>query len=708
MTLDLQGAFKPDALTVRQIFTNSDSYYQIPDYQRPYSWEDEQIEQLWDDVYSAMEAGNDSYFLGPVILTGPHDGRFEIVDGQQRLTTLTILFCVIRDFYSKDDSRILNAIRSLEEGKYRLDYRLANQPHVQNTFEQQILNGIVFPEKPLTTRQREQQKLLNAALIFRDRLGEIEGQDGRMQRFLDFLLNRVVLITITCRDRSYAVRLFQVLNARGLDLSPADLLKSELYSKLDGSRLPQFIANWREIESMADDTDESLTELFTYYQHFLLARNPKRSLYEELIDQFKDRDSNEVVFHFKQFVACFKALYNSKSKLLYAFWYLPNQVFWKAILTSAKLVEFEDFDGLCCQLRRVFYSYWIAGYTTTKIKQLAFNLVELVKRKAPLADIRREIDEKMASDSVLKRMTENLNNDAYGESWLKALLVLVEYAQTDDSKADYIELDKRLHVDHILPERWSGQPDWRAEWTAEQAVAWLSRLGNLTLLSGTKNEAASNFTFEKKRQIYLKREGKTAFEISKRVAEQSDWTEIHARERHAWLLSQVEQLLGVTLTASGDQVASNNADEESDETGLAGNSKRRLRSGRRTETSQKEIQVHKPEERLQKLPEEMRALFLKFESAVRSALPDIELSGRKRGLTFKRRGAAVCYIKFQQGEIRLDLRIPTPPSNPLAEKRSVQESDPYKVAARIRDPEDIFPATELVRLAHQETGKFSG
>lgn len=562
MTIDLKGAFKPDALTVRQLFTNADSYYQIPDYQRPYSWEDEQIEQLWDDVYAAMNAGSDSYFLGPVILTGPQDGRFEIVDGQQRLTTLTILFCVLRDCYLKNDSRLQNAIRSLEEGKYRLYFRLANQPHVQNTFEQQILNGIAFPERPLTKRERERQKLLNAALIFRDKLGELNGESNRMQQFLDYLLNRVVLITITCRDRSYAVRLFQVLNARGLDLSPADLIKSELYSKLDANRISQFMANWREIESMAEDMDESLTMLFTYYQYFLLARNPERSLYEELLNQFRDLDANDVVYRFRQFVACFKELYGSQSKLLYAFWYLPNQVFWKAILTTAKLEGFNDVDGLCRQLRRVFYSYWIAGYTTTKIKQLAFNLVGLVKRKASLDDIQREIDEKMADDSVVRRMRESLNNEVYGEPWLKPLLVLIEYAQTDDSKADYIELDQRLHVDHILPERWSAQPEWRSRWTTEQAVAWVGRLGNLTLLSGTKNEAANNFTFEKKRHIYLTREGKTAFEISKLVAEQSEWTDRQVRERHDWLLSQVERLLGVALANGDAEPESLETDEE--------------------------------------------------------------------------------------------------------------------------------------------------
>ena len=106
MSDDTSGIFKPDAKTIAKIFGDADSYYQVPDYQRPYSWEDEQIEQLWDDLYSAMQSGDESYFLGPMILIRTKDGYFEVVDGQQRLTTLTILFCVLRDLYGSDIEKL--------------------------------------------------------------------------------------------------------------------------------------------------------------------------------------------------------------------------------------------------------------------------------------------------------------------------------------------------------------------------------------------------------------------------------------------------------------------------------------------------------------------------------------------------------------------------------------------------------------------------
>ncbi len=541
---ELIDIFKPAALTIKQIFTNADSYYMIPDYQRPYSWGDEQVERLWDDLFSAMETKIDNYFLGSIILTGPREGRFEVVDGQQRLTTLTILFCVLRDLYLKEDAKIRNTIRSLEDEKYRLNFRLTNQPNIQNEFEQQILNGVKFPKQELTQRQREQAKFINAALIFRAKLLELESQKGAIQQFVDYVLNRVIMITITCSKQSFAFKLFQVLNTTGLDLSPADLIKSHLYGHCQENRREQFVNDWREIEGFAEQIQESVTDLLTHYQYYLLARNPKYSLYEELLDKFKNKDSNDVVYELKEFVKAFMDIYKTETKVLYSFWYLPNQVFWKAILTTAKYTGYPEFEELCCATQRFFYLYWIAGYTTTKIKQLSFNLIGWVKDKRPLKDIYKEIETKFSDDMVFGRALDNLNSEAYGEPWLKSLLVLIEYEQVDSSKPGYIELDNKVHVDHILPEKWGSVQDWKKVWNINQGARWLNKLGNLTLLSGKKNITASNDSFNRKKQIYKHGHGgKVAFEISKPIIEKVNWSEQDVQERHEWLLEEIKKLL---------------------------------------------------------------------------------------------------------------------------------------------------------------------
>jgi len=550
--MSIQEFFKPETQTVRDIFSGY-NYYKIPDYQRPYSWQDEQIEQLWDDIYSSFKNKDPVYFLGPVILARSPNRVFEVIDGQQRLTTLTILFCVLRDIYLKkldeNDSlrrAISDAIKSMVESKYRL--RLITQAHYQNKFEQEILNQVKFLKKDLTKKEKEklEYRFLNAALIFREKLNEI-GDINKIKEFANYLLDKVVMITITCSNTASAIRLFQVINTRGLELSTADLLKSYLYAKLETNKRKQFISTWQDIENIAEQNDESVTDLLTYYGYYLLAQKPKRSLYEELEILFKKSDANEVVYDFKNFSKNYDKIVNQSSKVIYSLRYLPDKVFWKTILATAKKEKFEEFNKLCKELQRLYYAYWIAGYTTAKTRNLSFNLIKMIKQKKSLNEISNEIYKKMKEDKVLESIKRNLQDDVYGNSWLKPLLIIIEYGQTDEIV--FIEYSRNLHIDHILPEKWEKIDYWRKRWTKEKANYWLNKIGNLTLLSGRKNIKASNDEFPKKKRIYDGKgiDGRTGFEISKKIIHEPDWTEKQVINRQNWLISEIKRIIGINF-----------------------------------------------------------------------------------------------------------------------------------------------------------------
>lgn len=537
--------FKPEAKTIKQVFGNTDSYYFIPDYQRPYDWKNEQIEQLWDDLTTAVQDGDDTYFLGSTILIKTNDNMFEVVDGQKRLTTLTILFCVLRDLYLKNDNIIKNSIKSLTDNNYRL--RFITQPQNQNDFEKEILDNVVFPKKEPTLKEREKNKFLNTALIFRDKLKTLKKDE--IEKLVDFILNKVIMITITCSNKSFAIKLFQILNARGLNLSASDLIKSYLYGKCEETKRAQFIANWREIEVLSEQIDEDLADLFTYYEYFLLGKNPKKSLYEELENQFKNKEPNQVIYDFKKFVENYEKIYKDTSKLMFSFDYLPNQVYWKSILTTAKTKEFEKFEDLAKELKKLFYCNWISGHTTTNVKQLCFNTISWIKEDKDYSFIKNKIDTKIKKDKMIKSVFENLNDDAYGEGWTKPLLILIEYAQTDNSKLVFIEMDNKLHIDHILPEKWNSKKEWKELWNEQDAKNWLNKLGNLTLLSGKKNIAQQNDPPLKKKEMYEKGYGgKTAFEVSKPLIEifkVSGWKVEDAKRRQDWVIQETEKLLDI-------------------------------------------------------------------------------------------------------------------------------------------------------------------
>lgn len=148
-----QDIFTPASLTVKQLFNNSDSLYQIPRYQRPYKWADEQIDKLWDDLTEAYENQTESYFLGSIITAAPKDtsSYLDVVDGQQRITTLMILFAGVRDLFpnlnrnpaNPDPSNITSkTIRSsiLADDEFN---RLKLYTHInhQTDFENLIINA---------------------------------------------------------------------------------------------------------------------------------------------------------------------------------------------------------------------------------------------------------------------------------------------------------------------------------------------------------------------------------------------------------------------------------------------------------------------------------------------------------------------------------------------------------------------------------------
>ena len=506
-------------------------------------------------MFAAFEAKDKLYFLGPLILAKNDSDELEVIDGQQRLTTLTILFSVLRDYQFKNlDSKdslkrqVANAVKSAVDEKYRLI--LITQAHYQNQFKEEVLEKVILPTNALTKKEKAQHKwkFANAASILKSSIDALNKRQGeaKVKDFVKYLLGNVVMITITCSNRVSAIKLFQTLNTRGLELSLADLTKSILLSRLNTDQeRKQFTTSWQDIERIMEDNGESVTDLLTYYRHFLIAGKPKKSLYEELEANFKNKDSNQVVYQLKKFVQFYDEIISKKSKDIEALKLLPDTVFWKTILITAKMKDYQSFPKLCEELKRLYYSYWLANYTTTKTRNFSFLLIKQIKKGEPIVKIQNQISKKFAIDSVMEWVRKNLDADAYPYSWAKPLLLLIERAQTDESVI--IECGRNLHIDHILPEEWEKKVGWRKNWEKPDADLWLSRIGNLTLLSGKKNIQASNNEFEIKKTIYKGKgiDGVTGFEISKRILINSNWTLKEVKKRHKWLLTETQRILNI-------------------------------------------------------------------------------------------------------------------------------------------------------------------
>ena len=560
MTSESGKVFHPAIKSIFKLFGDTDSFYEIPNYQRAYKWMDEHVEDLWDDILNAKDLNYERYFLGPIILVNKKDkNHYEVVDGQQRLTTLTILFCVIRDLFKKKFNesgfkklmnRIEKTIYDDADETYRL--KLITQKYMQNEFTNEVLEKVKFLGSNAPVNQKKKFKFKNTAQIFKERLKTFEIANGieNLVEFLKYILHNVEVMTVTCSKSEYAINLFEVLNTRGLELSHADLIKTFLIINCAEDKKIQFVSDWNSIENNAKNLEKEMTELLTYYQYYLIARNPKKSLYVELKKEFKKKDPNKVVYDFKRFVNYYEEIMNIDSKVFFSLLYLPNEVYWKAILISAKMIDFHDFNGLCKLLRKLYYSYWIAGYTITKIKQTSFNIIAWIKEGINLNEVHRKIMNKMKVDLVIKRMKDNLELNVYKTSWIKPLLLLIEYDQTDDSKLSFIKRERKLHVEHILPIEWRQDNYWVENWSEEDANNWLNRLGNLTLLTGNKNIIAKYKSFEDKKKIYTGEEsgiiGVTSFLITQILIKDDNWTIAEVLNRNKWLKEEIKNVLEIT------------------------------------------------------------------------------------------------------------------------------------------------------------------
>ena len=370
----MEDPFKPLSLSIKELFGNTDSLYKIPQYQRPYKWEDEQVDKLWDDIYEAYENGEDNYFLGSVITAKPRDDEksayVDVVDGQQRLTTLMIMFCVLRDTYPNinkneaDENPYAVDIDTLQSsiavnGKAK---RLKLYTHMQHQsdFENIILNGDTSKlKKPykfqIRTDEEPKFKFINSAVLLRQKF-EALGEDVAND-FVNFIFNQVKIIRIDCKSREFAIKLFQVLNDRGMDLTAADLIKSYLLEKLykkykedsETSKMKeqQFVADWRDMEQSIKSCDINLNDLFIIYEYYILAQNPKKSLYDELQDAFKDLDPNSLIGDIKKFASIyFDEIWLAEDKTIYSFRYIRWNMYWKSILLAGLHSQYAEFDAL--------------------------------------------------------------------------------------------------------------------------------------------------------------------------------------------------------------------------------------------------------------------------------------------------------------------------------------------------------------------------
>jgi uncharacterized protein with ParB-like and HNH nuclease domain len=541
--------------SLKKILVDDDNFYQIPDYQRPYSWDKDNLDDLVDDLTTSfLNDSEDTYFCGSLVLVNsPHDHRFDIIDGQQRTTTFTILACVFRDLYfeqlsPKAKKYINNSIQDEFEDERRKLKFLTNDKY-QIDFEETVLKGIEFSDAKNVEKLYPDNKYLQNANFLKNLVQEkIYDLEIDINNFVIWFYENVVLTVITCPNQDSAIKIFNVLNDRGMPLSSIDILKSSLMQNLKSKEdRNAFKAKWDETTTNLKFNNFDIDSMLNTYLYVKTATNPKSRLDKELLKVFSDegKDSLEIIKEISDFSKSYIKSLTEECKYLYCLKYLRHRIYWSSILSAAHFTGYSELKQLKHYLVAYYYQNWIAGATVARIKQTSFNIIKMVRTGMPVTEIFKEMESNLTRNATMKNYHEELEgNWVYGRKWDRAVLLLIEYFSSDDSKTTFIPLGKDLHLEHVLPQ--TVTPEWEKHFNQDEQEKWTNSLANLTLLSMRKNVQAQNYPFKDKKDIYQNKDlVASSFIITQNICDNDEWTPAIIKGRQDFLLAKANKKLAI-------------------------------------------------------------------------------------------------------------------------------------------------------------------
>lgn len=512
--------------------TEFDAYYQIPAYQRPYQWTEENCEKLLDDLFFNYEDDRESdYFCGSLVLvkSDPHSKTetYDIVDGQQRLSTFILLAKVLATLYDKDLNTTSRELleKSLGDTDEKKRERLHFNAMGLNAKDDFAYALEYFNNSQASKNKNNKNNYLKNAICLKNYLKEKEIKD--INDFIKWLYFKVVFIKTTCPNVSMALRIFSVLNARGLPLHAIDVFKVELLKKLANKKdQEEFVSRWSALHQKCSGNEskfpkrkenkreKNATEtLFSWYLTYLNPVTSGKSMEERLADQF-ERLNKPPLEYFKGV----EDFYNAYCKVLemqdwhaHLLSYLASD-FWRIILCTSLLHRYSqsEIEALKELLVKFYYQHWVATREEPK-KQTNCNIIKALKENKSVESIASIVKEYLDYHKITQDFKKNLQDSKLYEqhkkssknSWLRPILILVEYSMSDDPRPKRIQMDKNLHVEHILPQQPGSSSQWVKDFSEEERGLYTHSLANLTLLGGTKNAQASNLDFKEKKEIYM-------------------------------------------------------------------------------------------------------------------------------------------------------------------------------------------------------------
>jgi uncharacterized protein with ParB-like and HNH nuclease domain len=543
--------------TFREILGNG-LKYEVPRFQRDYAWTEEQWSDLWQDIEEVIQEQDDEHYMGYLVLQRINDNTSIIIDGQQRLTTVTLIIIaalyqlkelVENNDHPEDNQRRLDALQRSYIGALNpVSLTVENKLQLNRNNQSYFKTYLASLQKPRVSRiKRSEKQLADACRFFQDKLKAAKWSGDKIAGFVEAMASRLLFTTIRVGSEVNAYRVFETLNARGVQLSTPDLLKNFIFSAIDQNHS----AHETLITEIEDQWSRVLDQLGkSDFSHFLLTEWNRRNPLARKNDLFK-RIKRSITTQ----EAAFAQLRNlDQAAEIYTAIQDADDEFWKAHKLPDALPSLQALNLFnISQPVGIFISAWEkwsrADFLTllriVEIISLRYNVIcqnGASEQEGIYNQVARAIYDGKSLAEVLPDLRRVYPKD---EEFKHSFAMRCFKTRNTSKKARYLlarierhlspgnVLDESLlTLEHILPEH--PNEEWCNYFGDEGIEDWAERLGNMTLMTGSANKDIDQQPFPAKKTFLAS----SPYLISRKASEYQEWNKAAIESRQRWLADQ--------------------------------------------------------------------------------------------------------------------------------------------------------------------------
>lgn len=518
-----------DQKIIKDLFSDKKSDFLIPDYQRPYAWDIKECQTLWDDIFSfafpeddcdKFDSDNDEYFLGPIVTFKNTDGKLEIIDGQQRLTTLMLL---LRAFYSKfgnmKSDKAIKTAKIISQCIWKTDEfgepdkaRLKINSEVATDNDKQEFLDIL---KTGVVKEGSKSVYAKNYCFFQSKINDFIDKYPDFFSFLPIrILNNCVLLPIEAESQDTALRIFSTLNDRGKPLSDADIFKAQFYKYYTSiGAKDTFIKRWKDLEVLCNEiyhpiSGTPMDEAFTRYMYYERAKSGIKSSTTEALRKFYEKDSYAILKKNETFENIIdltnfwsdvahqddQRFSDRVLKRLFVLNYAPNGM-WTYFVSVYYLTNRDNNGMLDDERFFIFLNRITAFIWTYAIVNPGVNAL----RTPVFAEMIKIVNGETVDFSDFRFEAENtrnkFNNYSFGNTRAITKSMLVWWAFSDE-KQPLIDIDAVYEIEHIYAKK-------RNENEPLKDTKNLESLGNKSILEKRINIRVSDYKFTDKKKYFI-------------------------------------------------------------------------------------------------------------------------------------------------------------------------------------------------------------